>query len=129
MTIFNTYKAVRSLSFLILTTLIFSISSCSEDDTFTGNVNVSFASETFDLGDGAGSRSIESLELGIFPTDFEDSYAWDFDAISVSTIKSGSCRFENILMGTYKVGFMKHPQLFKTIQVVPEQTTEVLMLD
>lgn len=114
---------------LVLTVLILVMPSCSEEVEYTGNVRVDFASESFDLFDGGGPRAVEGLRFGIFPTDFEDSFAFTDDAIAVSTVESRTCRFENILMGTYKVRFMEYPQFVKTIQVVPGETTGVIMLD
>ena len=128
----NSYNIASSkLKPLLMSTLIAltTFMTSRSEEGFTGNVNVSFASESFDLGDGAGSRSVEGKRFGIFPTTFEDSFAFDFDAIDVVVIESRSCSFDNILMGTYKVGFMEHPQLFKTVQIIPEQTTQVIMLD
>lgn len=116
---------MRSLKILTLLALAFFTAGCSEEEEFTGNIQVIFASNEIGFGD-----PIEGMEFGIFPTDYEPGFfASEREAIAVSTIESRACRFDKILMGTYNIRFMRQSSIYKTIQVFPGKTTEVTMLD
>ena len=117
-------KLLNTLFAILLVTISIS---CSKEPTFTGSIEVSFASNTYT--DWESTKLVEGSKIALFPTDFDDSFAWDYDAIEIEVVVNNSCRFDNILMGTYKIGFFDEPRIFETIQVIPNKTTSVIFFD
>jgi len=112
-------KSIKTLLFLILALLFVQ---CKDDPDPDGNLRVIFeANEYFINGN---NTSIEGMRFGIFPTEFNESFAFDRDAIQVVTIENRVCTFQNILAGTYKIAFMQDPQVSKIIQVFPDKGTD-----